>query len=247
MVEGIRSFVEHFKEYSDCYTVIGGTACDILLRDAGLSFRATKDIDMILILENRYQEFGKTLWAYIREGHYTAYQKQDGGVRFYRFDTKMPGYPMRIELFSRNADFQLEEDQHIIPYPLDEDTSSLSAILLDDDYYAFMMQGRKSIDGLPVLSEEYLIPFKMYAWLNLRSEKLAGRHVNERDFKKHKNDVFRLLQIISPETRVSLIGRIPADVESFIDLMEAEPIDFEKIGVPLDKATALQLLRNIYL
>lgn len=109
MVEGIRSFVEHFKEYSDCYTVIGGTACDILMRDAGLSFRATKDIDMILILENRYQEFGKTLWAYIREGHYTAYQKQDGDVRFYRFDTKMPGYPMRIELFSRNADFQLEE------------------------------------------------------------------------------------------------------------------------------------------
>lgn len=27
MVSGIESFKEHFKDYTDCYTVIGGAAC----------------------------------------------------------------------------------------------------------------------------------------------------------------------------------------------------------------------------
>ncbi len=51
MVEGLESFREKFKDFTDCYTVIGGAACDILMSEAEISFRATKDIDMILILE----------------------------------------------------------------------------------------------------------------------------------------------------------------------------------------------------
>ena len=31
MVEGIESFRERFRDYTDCYTVIGGAACDILM------------------------------------------------------------------------------------------------------------------------------------------------------------------------------------------------------------------------
>lgn len=46
MVKGMKSFVEQFREFPDCYTVIGGAACDVLLTEAGLDFRATKDIDM---------------------------------------------------------------------------------------------------------------------------------------------------------------------------------------------------------
>ena len=45
MVPGIDSFREKFKDYTDYYTIIGGTACDILLSEADLPFRATKDID----------------------------------------------------------------------------------------------------------------------------------------------------------------------------------------------------------
>lgn len=53
MVPGLGSFREKFKDYTDYYTIIGGTACDILLSEADLPFRATKDIDMILIMEER--------------------------------------------------------------------------------------------------------------------------------------------------------------------------------------------------
>ena len=52
MVKGLDSFIAQFRDFTDCYTVIGGAACDILMSEAGLEFRATKDVDMILILED---------------------------------------------------------------------------------------------------------------------------------------------------------------------------------------------------
>lgn len=48
MVIGFEAFREAFKGYEDCYTIIGGTACDILMNKENLDFRATRDIDMIL-------------------------------------------------------------------------------------------------------------------------------------------------------------------------------------------------------
>ena len=50
-VMGITAFKERFKDYDDCYTIIGGTACDILMAEEELDFRATKYIDMIILLE----------------------------------------------------------------------------------------------------------------------------------------------------------------------------------------------------
>lgn len=43
----LMSFRETFREYTDYYTVIGGTACMILMEEASRDFRATKDVDMI--------------------------------------------------------------------------------------------------------------------------------------------------------------------------------------------------------
>lgn len=35
MVIGIDKFKEYFKEYPESYIIIGGTACDIILAEAG--------------------------------------------------------------------------------------------------------------------------------------------------------------------------------------------------------------------
>ncbi len=53
MVVGLPRFEEHFKKFQDCFVIIGGTACSILFGEENLKFRATKDIDMVLILEGR--------------------------------------------------------------------------------------------------------------------------------------------------------------------------------------------------
>lgn len=66
MVNGMESFVYKFRDYSDCYTIIDGAACDILMTEADTEFRATRDIDMILIIEARYREFVKVFWTKLK-------------------------------------------------------------------------------------------------------------------------------------------------------------------------------------
>jgi hypothetical protein len=44
---------------------------------------------------------------------------------------------------------QPAEGSQLTPIPLDEAVSSLSAILLNEVYYAFIMAGRREVDGLP--------------------------------------------------------------------------------------------------
>ena len=246
MVNGIESFQKHFKDYPDCYAIIGGAACDILMTEAELDFRATKDVDMILVLEDRYREFAAVFWEYIKKGGYKCGWKQSEEVHFYRFTEPKVGYPAQIELFSRKPDYHLNADQVILPIHIADDISSLSAILLNDDFYNFMTEGRRTINGLCILDASYLIPFKMFAWLNLTEQKAAGKHVNERDLKKHKNDVFRLLQIIPNNTSVPVSGEVSKSIDMFIEKMQNENLSLSDIGVPLEKQQALEILKTIY-
>ena len=103
MVAGMESFIQRFRDYSDCYTIIGGAACDILMTEAETEFRATRDIDMIVIMEARYQEFTKVFWDYINEGGYRFGWKNSDKAHFYRFTEPKPGYPAMIELFFKRA------------------------------------------------------------------------------------------------------------------------------------------------
>ena len=124
MVKGMATFREKFREYSDCYTVIGGAACDILMSEVDLSFRATKDIDMILILEDRYREFAKLFWEFIKEGNYRCGWKNNSDIHFYRFTEPKEGYPVQIELFSRMPDYHLSVEDGIIPIYIEENVST---------------------------------------------------------------------------------------------------------------------------
>ncbi len=73
VVNGLEKFREKFEKFNEEYAVIGGTACSILMEDAGLEFRTTKDVDMVLIIDaRRYTEFGKAFWDFIKEGQYTC-------------------------------------------------------------------------------------------------------------------------------------------------------------------------------
>ena len=149
MVTGIDSFKEWFKGSEEQYAIIGGTACDILMTEEGLDFRATKDIDLVLIIEAVDANFGKKFWEYVKQAGYEHCNKSSGVPQFYRFSHPITNqYPAMIELFTRKLDaIQLPEDAVLTPLPMDEDISSLSAILLDDDYYEFLKQGKVTVDA----------------------------------------------------------------------------------------------------
>ena len=102
MVTGIQIFREYFRNFKEQYTIIGGFACDLLMTDAGLEFRQTVDIDMVLTVEAMTTEFANAFWAFIEDGGYQARQRSNGKPEFYRFaNPKNPAYPKMIELFSR--------------------------------------------------------------------------------------------------------------------------------------------------
>lgn len=66
MVEGLNKFRESLGSYSDNYIIIGGTACNVILEDAGTTPRVTHDIDMIVVVE----QLTKDLWETESEWHH---------------------------------------------------------------------------------------------------------------------------------------------------------------------------------
>ena len=103
MVTGIESFKEWFKGNESQYAIIGGTACDILMTEEGLDFRATKDIDLVLIIEAVDAAFGRKFWDYVKQAGYEHCNKSSGMPQFYRFSHPMSNrYPAMIELFTRS-------------------------------------------------------------------------------------------------------------------------------------------------
>lgn len=59
MVKGIDTFRRYFAEYEEQYVLIGGAACDIAFECNDTAFRATRDLDMVLIVEALTPEFGE--------------------------------------------------------------------------------------------------------------------------------------------------------------------------------------------
>ena len=119
MVTGIESFKEWFKGNESQYAIIGGTACDILMTEEGLDFRATKDIDLVLIIEAVDVAFGRKFWDYVKQAGYEHCNKSSGVPQFYRFSHPTSNrYPAMIELFTRKLDaIQLPDDAVLTPLP----------------------------------------------------------------------------------------------------------------------------------
>lgn len=129
-----------------------------------------------------------------------------------------------IELFSR-TDFELKSHIGITPLHVSDDISSLSAILLDDDYYQVLLNGRVIENGFSVLRPEYLILFKAKAYLDLSSRKAQGEKVDSVDIKKHKKDVLRLAveMVLNPVS--DLPESVMEDIHHFINNLREDEYD----------------------
>lgn len=105
-VEGLQEFRQHMQEAEGSYALIGGTACDILLAEAGLSFRATHDFDVVIVADDRLPQAAEAIWTLVRDGGYRCGWGESKASCFYRFtEPKRPGYPHMIELFAKCPDF----------------------------------------------------------------------------------------------------------------------------------------------
>ncbi len=214
MIRGLDIFKKSFSPFPDCFVIIGGTACDLLYGEAGLTFRATKDIDMVLCLDTPRPDFGRTFWDFITKGQYNHCETTTAYTQYYRFTHPFSSeYPHMIELFSRiPSGLSLPSHAKITPIPMSEDISSLSAIVLDKDYYTFLNAGKTIVEELPVANVAHLIPLKAKAWIDLTQRKADGAHIDSTDIKKHRNDIVRLLQLLPNTFIIDLPASINEDM-----------------------------------
>lgn len=245
MVYGIEKFKEYFSDHTGQYVFIGGTACNILLGEIGASFRATKDLDMVLIIEALDKSFGLKFWQFIEDGGYKYRQKSTGREQFYRFEQpSKSGFPAMIELFSRKPEkMQLHFDSVLTPIYIGDSIASLSAILLNDAYYNLLIKGKNVVDGYSVLELEYIMLFKIRAWLDLSKRVEAGEQIDSTTVKKHKNDIFRLLINISPSRRIEVEEEIHKDISRFLEKITSDKPDLKNIGIR--KVTFEELLDRV--
>ncbi|WP_342322629.1 hypothetical protein AAEY27_20550 [Kosakonia sp. BYX6] len=231
-IRGLTRFGEHFKDYQDQYVLIGGVASWITMDEAGETFRATKDLDIVLIIEALSPEFVNRFWDFIKSGGYRIRQTGGGKPIFYRFQQPADiSFPMQIELFSRAPEgIAQPEDAQITWIPTEEGVSSLSAILLNDDYYAFLREGLQHTERLSYIGADRLIPFKMKAWLDLSARKAAGELIDSKNITKHRNDVIRLSGQLT-EKAIDIPDSIRADITQFLAQLPDEQIDVKQLSV----------------
>lgn len=248
MVKGLDTFRKYFEKYEDQYVLIGGAACDIVFESNDTVFRATRDLDMVLIVEALTPEFGERFWDFIQEGKYRNKATNGEKSQFYRFDKpEDDSFPKMVELFCR-SDFELREMTGITPIHIDDTVSSLSAILLNDEYYNVLLAGKVIVDGLSVLRPEYLILFKTKAYLDLKQRKENGEKIDSDDIKKHKKDVLRIAAELMLESITVLPETVKTDIDSFIESLEQEPFDANLLkNYELGNQDVIDTLRRVFM
>lgn len=253
MVVGIERFREHFRGFDRAFVLIGGAACEAWMSSNALTFRRTKDLDIVLVVEALDAAFAARFREFVEAGRYEVRQRADTGRReFYRFlKPKETGFPFMLELFSRApAGIELFPGQTITPVPVDETVASLSAILMEEGYYELVLASRYDADGIPMISATGLIPLKARAWLDMRRRQAEGGAVDDGDLKKHRNDVFRLALTLPGNPGPAVAEAIRADLRKFLESFPAGAEDWTAIVQALKGSVsklpaAAELVRTI--
>ncbi|WP_339489863.1 hypothetical protein [Pseudomonas rhizophila] len=226
MVVGVDRFREYFRDFQGSYVLIGGVAASIAMEELGEEFRLTKDLDIVLVVEALDRAFVGQFWKFIKDGGYAIRQNGDSdgdSPVFYRFQNpEDKSFPVQVELFSRVPDgLEHEEAARMTKVPVEEQAASLSAIILDDEYYAFLLDGVDHTQDISHIGADRLVPLKAHAWLNKKAQLEQGIPVDSRDIKKHFRDVI-VLTVGLTEGMAQLPERLARDLKSFLDQVPAE-------------------------
>ena len=244
MVRGMERFLGFFADWKSSFAVIGGCACSQWCEDNAIRFRSTQDIDMVLLLEAKAAGFFSRFWAYIRSGQYVLKRRPgDNSTILFRFERPGAGldFPRKIELLTGISNLAIPSDIRIVHLEAEDERYSLSAILLQKEYYNLVSTScTETRNGMPTVSPDALALLKTKAWLNLLDEKRAGRFVSEHDLKKHRNDVFQLAYLFRGRHEGNLAQLIKDDLAKFLQLYSESNAEWGEIQAHL-KAFGMEI------
>lgn len=228
----IKKFSEKFSLIDEGvvlnkYVFIGGTALMLLSIDADFEeIRGTKDYDIVLLVKDLEgnKELFKKMWEYIDEGEYDIFQTKEGAPQYYRFTNPSDKneYPEQLEFFSNAPEFINGREERFAPLHVDDDIQSLSSIIMDDIYYNFILNQCRIIQSVNSVTELGLIALKARAYNDLLERKTVDQRISSRNIDKHKKDIVRVLEFISPDNICDLIEypEIQKDIKIFISNLE---------------------------
>ncbi len=248
MVRGLDHFKDYFREHSDNFILVGGVANYLLLDEAGASrVRPTKDLDIVLMMKPS-DKFLNAIKTYIKTGGYEIQRGNQDQATFYRFQKPADDkFPLMIELFATaESSFKLFEEQHIIPISDAEGIQSLSAILLDDEYYSIIKKNTVEKDGIYILNELALIPFKAKAYLEIKERK-----EDSKNWKKHRGDIINLaVAFLTESSQEKLTGKVRGHFVEFMEQFKKEltpEIIQGACDQKIPKETIIDLLERTFL
>ena len=158
-----------------------------------------------------------------------------------------------IEIFTRKPDsLEIPPDQHLIPVKTNDGIrNSLSAILLQDEYYELIIQSRVIMKDIPIVNGLILIPLKIKAFLDLDLRKKNGETIDDNDIQKHKKDVYRLYYTSTASNNVVVPASVKKNMNTFISYIKEDQQSFNSvshdIGVPqTNMADFMDTLKKIY-
>ena len=139
-------------------------------------------------------------------------------------------------MFSRIPDLiRIPEDAHLTHIPAGEEFSNLSAIILEDEFYKFVMENRQIKDDYSLLNTPGIICLKAKAYFDLTMRKEKGDEVSDRDIRKHRNDIFRLVTLLTKSEKINLPDTIKTILNNFLRDLENNPPDYKSLKKDLKK------------
>jgi hypothetical protein len=247
IVPGLDVFSSYFASFPDCYCLIGGSALSLIYEEADLSPRATKDLDVVVLLNAKTPSFVRKIVSFAKDG---GYGKAEANPSFcsYRFShPSKSNFPKEVELFTKEKKVGYLLHKGIQHLSLSEGVS-FSSIIVDEAYYLYISQNHR--EGQLSFVEPYaIVPLKAKAYLeNRKLFERGSKGISKATYQKHERDIIRFIHDFPLKVNL-LPPTLREDCQRFYEAVAKENIDYQ--GITHDFAFSqkefLELFRQAYL
>ncbi len=110
------------------------------------------------------------------------------------------------------------------------------------------MEKQKKVEksNYPVIDNWCLILFKIRTWIDYTERQAEGETELSKQIKKHKNDIYRLSQLLKPGI-IEIPKSVQLDLMTFLEAMKDDSIQLKTLGITgTTKDTILQRISNAF-